>query len=115
MKGVAKYFPGGQIAAQSLLPAMTYFDLPENVDFVIAKIRQAIDSNKLSWNDMYEKCKKVFIYKYLYGVANAQPMNTDDLANDLNTEFTEMKKLVAENAITILNNKDKEFFPLTNA
>ncbi len=24
-----------------------------------------------------------------------------------------MKKLVAENAITILNNKDKEFFPLT--
>ena len=115
MKGVAKYFPGGQIAVQSLIAGNDILDLPENVDSVIAKIRQAIDSNQLSWNDIYEKCKKVLIYKYLYGVANAQPINTDDLAFDLNHGIPEMKKLVAENAITILNNKDKEFFPLTDA
>jgi beta-N-acetylhexosaminidase len=115
MKGVAKYFPGGQIAVQSLIAGNDILDLPENVDSVIAKIRQAIDSNQLSWNDIYEKCKKVLIYKYLYGVANAQPINTDDLALDLNHGIPEMKKLVAENAITVLNNKDKEFFPLTDA
>ena len=114
MKGVAKYFPGGQISVQSLIAGNDILDLPENVDSTIARIKEAIDSNQLSWNDIYEKCKKVLAYKYMYGVANAKPINTDHLAYDLNEGIAEMKKLVAENAITILNNKDKEFFPLTH-
>jgi beta-N-acetylhexosaminidase len=113
MKGVAKYFPGGQISVQSLIAGNDILDLPENVDSTIAKIRQAIDSNQLTWNDIYQKCKKVLAYKYMYGMANPKPINTDHLAYDLNEGISEMKKLVAENAITILNNKDKEFFPLT--
>ncbi len=113
MKGVAKYFPGGQIAVQSLVAGNDILDLPENVDSAIAKIRQAIDSNVLSWNDIYEKCKKVLLYKYKYGMANPQPINTVNLTEDLNKGIPEMKKLVAENAITILKNEDKRFFPLT--
>src|SRR5665647_599476 len=69
MKGVAKYFPGGQIAAQSLIAGNDMLCLPEDVPASIAKIKEAIDSNKLSWNDIYEKCKKVLAYKYMYGVA----------------------------------------------
>ena len=114
MKGVAKFFPGGQIAAQSLIAGNDMLCLPEDVATSIAKIREAIDSNKLSWNDVYAKCKKVLEYKYLYGVANVKPVDTTNLVNDLNTGANDMKKLVAENAITILNNKDKEFFPLTD-
>ena len=58
MKGVAKFFPGGQIAAQSLIAGNDMLCLPEDVPSCIAKIREAIDSNKLTWNDIYEKCKK---------------------------------------------------------
>ncbi|MDE3185379.1 MAG: serine hydrolase [Bacteroidota bacterium] len=114
MKGVAKFFPGGQIAAQSLIAGNDMLSLPEDVPTAIAKIREAIDSNKLSWNDIYEKCKKVLEYKYRYGVAKVQPINTENLTEDLNNGIPEMKKLIAENAITILSNKDKEFFPLTD-
>ena len=114
MKGVAKYFPGGKIAVQSLIAGNDILSLPENVDSAIARIREAIDSNQLSWNDIYEKCKKVLTYKYMYGMSNPQPIKTENLTNDLNEGIAEMKKLVAENAITVLNNKDKEFFPLTN-
>jgi len=114
MKGVAKYFPGGKIAVQSLVAGNDILSLPENVDSAIARIKEAIDSNQLSWNDIYEKCKKVLAYKYMYGMANPQPINTENLTSDLNEGITEMKKLVAENAITVLNNKDKESFPLTN-
>ena len=114
MKGVAKYFPGGQIAAQSLIAGNDMLCLPEDVATSIAKIKEAIDSNRLSWNDIYEKCKKVLEYKYLYGVADAKPIDTTHLVNDLNTGVNVMKKLVAENAITILSNNDKEFFPLTD-
>ena len=114
MKGVAKYFPGGQIDVQSLIAGNDILDLPENVDSAIEKIKQAIASNQLSWNDIYEKCKKVLAYKYMYGVANVKPVNTNNLTNDLNDGVGEMNKIVAENAITILNNQDKEFFPLTD-
>jgi beta-glucosidase-like glycosyl hydrolase/CubicO group peptidase (beta-lactamase class C family) len=113
MKGVAKYFPGGEIDVQSLIAGNDILDLPENVDSAIAKIREAIDSNRLSWDDIYEKCKKVLFYKYKYGMAFPKPVNIENLTTDLNEGIPEMKKLVAENAITILKNKDKRFSPLT--
>ncbi|MEO5909061.1 MAG: glycoside hydrolase family 3 N-terminal domain-containing protein, partial [Ginsengibacter sp.] len=113
MKGVAKFFPGGQIAAQSLIAGNDVLCLPSDIPSCIQKIREAIDSNQLSWNDIYAKCKKVLAYKYMYGVANAKPVNTDNLINDLNAGIGKLKKIIAENAITVLNNEDAEFFPLT--
>ncbi len=71
MKGVAKFFPGGTIAAQSLIAGNDMLSLPENCDSAIAKIKEAIDNKKLSWNDIYEKCKKVLTYKYMYGMAQS--------------------------------------------
>ncbi len=112
MKGVSKYFPGGEIAAESLIAGNDMLCLPEDVGTSIAKIKEAIEAKKLTWNDVYEKCKKVLVYKYKYGVANVQMINTDNLTNDLNAGIDGMKELVAANAITILNNADKQFFPL---
>ncbi|MEO6290687.1 MAG: glycoside hydrolase family 3 N-terminal domain-containing protein [Ginsengibacter sp.] len=113
MKGVAKFFPGGEIAAQSLIAGNDMLCLPADVPTSIAKIRAAIDSNKLSWNDVYAKCKKVLLYKYMYGVADAKSVNTYNLTNDLNSGVNEMKQLVAENAITVLSKNDEQFFPLS--
>lgn len=113
MQGVAKFFPGGEIAAQSLIAGNDMLCLPADVPSSIAKIRAAIDSNKLSWNDIYAKCKKVLLYKYMYGVAQAKPVNTDNLTNDLNEGVSKMKRLVSENAITVLSKKDEQFFPLS--
>ncbi|MEO9003304.1 MAG: glycoside hydrolase family 3 N-terminal domain-containing protein, partial [Ginsengibacter sp.] len=113
MKGVAKFFPDGEIAAQSLIAGNDMLCLPENIPDCIAKIKEAISSKKLSWNDVYEKCKKVLSFKYQYGVANFQPVNTNNLTSDLNAGISKMKRLVAENAITVLSKGNKEFFPLT--
>ena len=112
MQGVAKYFPGGEIAAQSLIAGNDMLCLPADVPSSIVKIKEAIQNNKLSWDDIYAKCKKVLLYKYKYGVANIQPINTNNLASDLNAGIIEMRKLVAENAITVLGKKDIKFFPL---
>ena len=112
MKGVAKFFPGGEIAAQSLIAGNDILCLPADVPTSIAKIREAIENKKLSWEDVYAKCKKVLEYKYVYGIANVKPVDTYNLINDLNTGINDIKRIVAENAITVLNNKDKNFFPL---
>lgn len=107
MKGVAKYFPGGQIAAESLIAGNDMLCLPESVPDAISSIRAAIDSGKLSWNDIYEKCKKVLRYKYKYGMASFVPVSTENLTADLNKGIDELKMRVAQNAITLLSNKDK--------
>jgi len=112
MKGVAKFFPGGEIAAQSLIAGNDILCLPADVPASIAKIKEAIENKKLSWDDVYAKCKKVLAYKYVYGVANVKPVNIENLTSDLNRGIKDMKRLVAENAITILSKKDKDFFPL---
>ena len=114
MKGVAKFFPGGQIAAQSLIAGNDMLCLPEDVPDAIAKIKDAITDNKLSWADIYEKCKKVLTYKYMYGAANQKPINLENITEDLNAGIDDMKRRVAEGAITILSKKDNDFFPLKN-
>lgn len=113
MKGVAKYFPGGTIDVQSLVAGNDMLCLPASIPDGISAIKDAIAEGKLSWNDIYEKCKKVLRYKYLYGVADFKPIRLDNLTEDLNVGIDALKTRIAERAITLLNNQDKEFFPLT--
>ncbi|HRN71498.1 MAG TPA: glycoside hydrolase family 3 N-terminal domain-containing protein [Ginsengibacter sp.] len=112
MKGVSKFFPGGTIAAQSLIAGNDMLCLPEDVAESIAAIRAAIDSGKLSWNDIYEKCKKVLRYKYEYGSATFKPVNLEHLTSDLNDGINALKTQIAREAITLLKDSDRDFFPL---
>ncbi|MEO6219424.1 MAG: glycoside hydrolase family 3 N-terminal domain-containing protein, partial [Ginsengibacter sp.] len=53
MKGVAKFFPGGEIAVQSLIAGNDILCLPADIPSSILKVKQAIQNNKLSWDDIY--------------------------------------------------------------
>ncbi len=112
MKGVAKFFPGGEISVQSVIAGNDMLCLPADVPASIAAIKQAINKKQLTWDDIYQKCKKVLASKYMYGLGNILPVNTNQLTQDLNSKVNAMKRLVAENAITLLNKTDDEFFPL---
>ncbi|MEO5501139.1 MAG: glycoside hydrolase family 3 N-terminal domain-containing protein [Ginsengibacter sp.] len=115
MKGVAKFFPGGEIAAQSIIAGNDILCLPEDVEDAILKIKQAITDGKLSWEDIYSRCKKVLGYKYEYGIANVKPIVLENITADLNKGIPEMKTRVAENAITLLSNEDKGLMPLNKS
>ena len=56
--------------------------------------------------------KKVLAAKYMYGLSNIEPVKIRNLTSDLNSKVNGMKRLVAENAITLLNKQDDQFFPL---
>ncbi len=113
MQGVAKFFPGGEIAAESLIAGNDMLCLPSEVPGSIAKIKEAINNKRLSLEDIYSKCKRVLAVKYIYGLGNISHVNTKNLTKDLNNKTNDIKKVVAENAITLLNNKDATFFPLS--
>ena len=112
MQGVKKFFPDGEASVQSLIAGNDMLCLPGDVPLSIQKIMMAIEQKRLSWQDIELHCKKVLLAKYLYTLPNLQPINTNNLAEDLNKDVPALRRLVAENAITLVAKNNPAFFPL---
>ena len=107
MKGVTKYFPGGEASLQSLIAGNDMLCLPEDIPGSISKIKRAVKSGNLSWDAIDAHVKKVLFIKYKYGLNHWRPIETRNLARDLNFKTDELRKLIAASAITVLNNDDR--------
>jgi beta-N-acetylhexosaminidase len=103
MKGVAKYFPGGTIAVEALIAGNDMLCLPASVPESIEAIKKAIADNRLSWDDINNKLRKVLASKYELGMNKAQLIDTANLLNDLNAKTDAIRYEVAQHSITILS------------
>ncbi len=112
MQAVQKFFPDGESSVESLIAGNDMLCLPADVPQSIDKIKTAIENKRLTWNDIEGHCKKVLMAKYYYVINNTGIISTENITADLNANVFDMRKKVAENAITLLSNKDKSFFPL---
>ncbi|HMH24493.1 MAG TPA: glycoside hydrolase family 3 N-terminal domain-containing protein [Puia sp.] len=112
MKGVSKFYPDGEASVQSLIAGNDMLCLPGDIPLSIAKINEAIRDKKLRWKDIDARVKRVLYAKYTYGLAEWKPINTNNLTEDLNEGVKEMRKRVAENALTVLRNDEPAIFPL---
>lgn len=112
MKGVAKFYPDGEASVQSLVAGNDMLCLPGDVALSLKKINEAIRDKKIRWKDIDARVKKVLRAKYNYGLAGWQPVNTDHLTADLNQGIREMRRQVAENALTLVRNAEPAIFPL---
>ena len=112
MQGVKKYFPDGEASVQSLIAGNDMLCLPGDIPLTIDKIKDAIKNNKLSWSNIEFHCKKVLLAKYQYGLADLKPTRLENLTADLNNKISDMRKLIAENALTVLNKTGETIFPL---
>lgn len=112
MKGVAKFFPGGTIAVESLIAGNDMLCLPEDVGQTIEAVKKAIKEKDLSWKDIDEKVKKVLHAKYDLGLHEWEPIDTDNLLDDLNSKTNEIRYEVAKATLTVLKNESNAF-PVT--
>ena len=103
MKGVAKYWPGGEAAVQALIAGNDMLCLPESVPDAIAATETAIEDKRLSWNDIDSKLKKVLHAKYQLGLHQWKPVDTNNLLSDLNAKTDAIRYKIAKQTITILN------------
>ena len=103
MKGVAKYFPGGTIAVEALIAGNDMLCLPESVEGTIKAVKEAIKQKRLNWEDIEQKVKKVLLAKYNLGLSDQQPVNIENLLNDLNAQTNAIRKQVAEKSLTLLS------------
>lgn len=112
MKGVAKFYPDGDASVQSLIAGNDMLCLPGDVALSIGKINEALDKKKIKWKDIDTRVKRVLYAKYYYGLADRKPVDTVHLTADLNEGVKEMRRQVAENALTLLRKGDPTVFPL---
>jgi Beta-glucosidase-related glycosidases len=112
MKGVSKFYPDGEASVQAVLAGNDMLCLPGDIPGSIARIKKAIRNGKITWKEIDARVKRILHAKYRYGLANWQPVDTKNLTNDLNRKSVEMRRMVAENALTLLRNSDPAIFPL---
>ena len=115
MKGVTKYFPGGEASVEALIAGNDMLCLPGDIPSVIARVKDAIKKKKLGWQTIDESVRRVLHAKYKYGLANQVPVAYDRLTEDLNRNSTALRRIIAEKAVTLARHGDKEAFPLPSS
>ena len=113
MKGVAKYYPQGTAAVQSLIAGNDMLCLPGNVEDCITQIETAIQNKQLQWNGIEKSVKKVLLAKYNLKLYKIDSVNTANLASDLNEDVNAIRTEAAQKAITLLQNQNKDLLPLS--
>ncbi len=106
MQAVAKYYPDGDAALQSLIAGNDMLCLPGNIPASIKKIQNAITDGLLSEADINARVKKVLLAKYNMGLNQVKNIDLRNLSYDLNKDVSLIRKAVAENALTVLKLKD---------
>jgi beta-N-acetylhexosaminidase len=112
MKGITKYFPAGEAAAQALEAGNDMLCLPIDIPGSIKKIKEAIKKNRFSWGDIDTHVRRVLLAKYQYGLSVRTPVSLDHLTEDLNAKTHDMRRLIAEHSLTLLRNDDAAIYPL---
>lgn len=112
MQGVTKFFPAGDASVESLVAGNDMLCLPGDIPNSIAKVKAAINKKRLKWKEIDDHVKKVLRAKYTYGLANLKPVDLKNITEDLNAGINDMRRTVAENALTLLRNNDRAIFPL---
>ncbi|UYQ92878.1 serine hydrolase [Chitinophaga horti] len=114
MQGIAKYHKNGQESLQSLLAGNHLMELPSTSKGSIDAIAAAIRKGQISKEEVYKRVKKVLRAKYELGLGNWQPINTTNIAQDINVKTMALRKRVSEAAITLLRN-DNNLMPFSPA
>jgi len=113
MKGVTKYFPGGEISREAIIAGNDILCLPEDVEGSINEIMRSIRKRRLKWEQIDSSVVKLLRMKYDQGLANWTPVVLENIADDLNKESDGIRRKVAEQAITLARHDDASAFPLS--
>jgi beta-N-acetylhexosaminidase len=113
MKGVVKFFPNGEADVKGLIAGMDVIELSENTVRAAKLIKKSIHQKRLRWADINSKVRRILEAKYWMGLHQLQPVNTNNVYQDLNQPTAQLlNQELSDAAITVLN--DANQFPLRN-
>jgi beta-N-acetylhexosaminidase len=112
MKGVTKFYPDGDAAVESLIAGNDMLCLPGEVPVVLQKIKEAIKRGRVSMSAIDDHVRKILTAKYYLGLNKPSPVVLKNLADNLNASSKQIRRTVAENAITLVRYNDHNAFPI---
>jgi beta-N-acetylhexosaminidase len=114
MDGVTNYHKPGDIELMALLAGNDILLLPLDIPLAMEKINQAVKNGKITEEEINRRCHKLLTFKYRAGLDSFEPVDLQNITNDLNNPKNELiTRQVFEKAITALKN-DNELIPLTH-
>jgi len=112
MQGVAKFFPAGEAAVQSLIAGNDMLCLPGDVAKSIDKVLQAVADGKLNATELDDKVKKALLAKYNLGLHTLSIIDTANITADINNTTLEIRKQLSEQAIAAIRLQNKKLLQL---
>ncbi len=114
MKGVSKFYKPGEVDVKALIAGNDVLLFAEDVPTAIKQIKLAIDSGKISQEEIDKRCMKILLAKQWTGLNHYSKINTKTLYNDLNSTNAELiNRKLTEASLTLLQNKNN-IIPLKN-
>ena len=108
MKGASNFSAPGDIDLAAFLAGNDVLLISENVKLAVAKISQALSDGLFEESRLEHSVKKILMAKYKLGLNNYQPVELENLVEDLNRLKDDLiyEKLI-ENAITVVKNESQ--------
>ena len=114
MKAASKFMMPGDIDLEAFMAGNDILLFPENVPLAYEKICESYQEGKITEDRIAKSVKKILHYKFKAGLNHFKPIDTKNMANDLNaTSKDALQYQLYENAITVLKNKDN-VLPIRN-
>lgn len=115
MKGVTKFYGGGDAEARAIAAGNDMILLPEDIAAAMAKIKAYLAEGKVDTMQVYSSVKRILASKYHLGLRNIQErVDYKNLSADLNDpEGFALKRRVIANALTTVRNQDN-LIPISN-
>jgi beta-glucosidase-like glycosyl hydrolase/CubicO group peptidase (beta-lactamase class C family) len=111
MKGVQKFFPGGEASVKALMAGNDLLCLPLEIPSTIHQIKKAIRRRKIHRKEFNAKVKKVLAAKYQLGLPQIQFIDIENLLTDLNQSTDSLIREIAGHSITLLRN-ERQLLPM---
>lgn len=113
MNAVAKKFPAGELDLRAFKAGNDIMLFSQDVPNGKALIKSAYEKGEISENRLAESVKKILKTKFLLGLQDLKPINTENINVDLNnTSHAELSEKLYANAITLLKD-EKNLLPLS--
>lgn len=112
MKGVANYFPPGEISLRALKAGNDVLLLPNDLGQAIRLIKASLQKKELSWAYIDNKVKKILSAKYFNGLHEYKAVNLAGIQSDLNHPHSiALQTRLYQKAITVAKD-DEGLLPL---
>lgn len=110
MKGVSSYAPSEDVSLQAFLSGNDVLLMPDDVLKGISKIKQAYKSGILNEYRLKHSVKKILKAKYWAGLNKFQPIDLNNLREDLNSKRDYLlSEKIFERAVTLVKNSGNIF------